>query len=815
MMSTLLQDLRYGLRMLLKKPGFTVVAIITLALGIGANTAIFSVVNAVLIKPLPYKEPERLIWWWEQQPQLAQAPLSPGDLADFQAQNQTFEQVAGIRDTLLTLTGNGAPEPLRGEIVSANYFAMLGVPPILGRALQADDGQKGAPRVAVLSHTLWQRRFGGDANVIGQSLRISGEDVTVVGVMPASFNAPTERAEIWVNPHATIPDFLFTDRNEQRLQSHGSHFLKAIGRLKPGVTREQAQADIDAIFDHIHQQYTYTANHFIRLVPLHERITGQMRSALLLVFGAVGLVLLIACANVANLMLARATGRSREMAIRAALGASRWRTIRQLFTESLLIAVIGGAVGVLLAVWGVDLLVSLSPTDTPRLNEIGLDWRVLGFTLVATLLTGILFGLAPVLFASRIDINQTLKEGARSVSAGTARHRLRSGLVVAEIALALVVMIAAGLLVRSFIRLQSVDPGFNPDHLLTMYVGLLDPKYEQPGARLRFIKELVPKLKALPGVEAVAFGNDFPIAGTDSSSNPTVEGRAPAQENEELLAGMHPVSAGYFDALGIRMIKGRDFNERDNDSAPPVAIINETMARTLWPDQDPLGKHFTFDSPKSPNFRWTEVIGVVADVKHDGLNAASGMHAYLSNLQQTWPFHTIALRSRLDNAALLAGVQQTIQSLDPDQPVFDVRPMSAIMSEAVAERRLTLALSSLFAVVALLLAGVGIYGVIAYSVTQRTHEIGLRLALGAQQANILGLVLKQGAGLALTGVAVGVAGAFAVTRLMASLLFEVSATDPLTFIAIAVLIIFVALLACYIPARRATRVDPMVALRYE
>jgi putative ABC transport system permease protein len=814
-MNTLLQDLRYGMRMLIKKPGFTVVAILTLALGIGANTAIFSVVNAVLIKPLPYKESERLIWFWEQQPQLAQAPLAPGDFADFQAQNQTFEQVAGIRDTLLTLTGDGPPEPLRGEIVSANYFAMLGVPPLMGRALQADDGQKGAPRVAVLSQPFWQRRFGGDRNVIGQSLRISGEDVTVVGVMPAGFNAPTERAEIWVNPHATVPDFLFTERNEQWLQSHGSHFLKVIGRLKPGVTRQQAQADIDAIFDHIHQQYPFTANHLIHLVPLHERITGQMRSALLIVFGAVGLVLLIACANVANLLLARAMGRSREMAIRTALGASRWRTIRQLLTESLLIALMGGAVGVLLAVWGVDLLVSLSPTDTPRLNEISLDWRVLGFTLIASLLTGILFGFAPVLFTSRIDINQTLKEGARGVSTGGARHRLRNGLVMAEIALALVVMVGAGLLVRSFVRLQSVDPGFNPDHLLTMRIGLMDPRYFKPGAPLQFVKEIVPKLEALPGVEAVAFGNDLPIAGTDSSSNPTVEGRAPAQENEELLVGMHPVSADYFDGLGIRLIKGRDFNERDNENAPPVGIINETMARTLWPDQDPLGKHFTFDSPKSPNFRWTEVIGVVADVKHDGLNAESGMHAYLSNLQMTWPFHTIALRSHLDDAALLAAVQQTIQSIDPNQPVFDVKPMSAIMSESVAERRLTLALSSLFAVVALLLAGIGIYGVIAYSVTQRVHEIGLRLALGAQPANILGLVLKQGARLALAGVAVGVGGALAVTRLMQSLLFQVSATDPLTFIAIALLIIFVALLACYIPARRATKVDPMVALRYE
>jgi putative ABC transport system permease protein len=814
-MNTFLQDLRYGARVLWNRPGFTVIAVLTLALGIGANTAIFSVVNAVLLKPLKYKEPDRLIWWWEQQPQLAQAPFSPGDFADFQAQNQTFEEVAAIRGTLLTLTGDGAPDPLRGEIVSANYFAMLGVGPALGRVLQADDGQKGAPRVAVLSHQLWQRRFGGDAKVIGQSLRISGEDVTVVGVMPADFNSPTERAEIWVNPHASVPDFLFTDRNEQRMQSHGMHFLKVIGRLKPGVTRAQAQADIDAIFDHIHQQYPMTANHTVRLVPLHERITGQLRAALLIVFGAVGLVLLIACANVANLMLARATGRSREMAIRAALGASRWRTIRQLFTESLLIAVIGGAVGVLLAVWGLRLLISLSPAETPRLDEIGLDLPVLAFTLAASLLTGILFGFAPALFASRIDINETLKEGSRGVSGGGARHRLRNGLVMAEIALALVVLIGAGLLIRSFVRLQAVEPGFRPDHLLTMWIGLIDPRYEKPGARLQFLKALTPKLQAIPGVETVAVSNDLPIAGTDSSSNPTIEGHAPTQENEEPLVGMHTVSAGYFEAMGIHLLKGRPLTERDDEKAPPVAVINETMARTFWPGEDPIGKHFSFDSPKEPNFQWTEVVGLVADVKHDGLNVESGMHAYLPSLQMAWPFQTIALRSQADEAALVAEVRQVIQSLDPNEPVFDVKPMSAIMREAVAERRLTLALSSLFALVALLLAGIGVYGVIAYSVTQRTHEIGLRLALGAQTTDILRLVLKHGALLATTGVGLGVAGAFAVTRLMKSLLFEVSVTDPLTFIGIAVLIILVALVACYVPARRAMKIDPMVALRYE
>lgn len=812
-MQTFWQDLRYGLRMLRKNPGFALIAVVTLALGIGANTAIFSVVNSVLFRPLPYKQPERLVWWWEVQPQLAQAPFSAADFRDLESQNQTFEQVAAIRDSLLTLTGDGQPEQLRSAIVSANYFAMLGVEAKQGRVFQPDDGKRGAARVAIVSHQLWQGHFKSDPNLVGKSLRLSGEEATVVGVMPASFKPPLSRTEIWVNPRMTVPDFLMTFRDERFVENRGSHYLKVIGRLKSGVTYEQAQTDLATIFNRIHQQFPITANHNINLVPLHTRIAGELRPTLLILLGAVGLVLLIACANVANLTLARATARGREIAIRVALGAGRWRVVRQMLTESLLVAVIGGVAGWMLAVWGVDLLVSLSPADTPRLNEIGIDRWVFGFTLAVTLATGILFGLVPALIASRFGVNETLKEGARSVSSG--RNRIRGALVVAEVALAVVVLVGAGLLVKSFVRLQSVEPGFRPDNLMTMWLAMLDTKYEREDARRQFIKQLVPKLEAIPGVQAVAIGCDLPIQGTDTSTTPTIEGRPPAQPGEEVLIGLHPVNAGYFNALGIRLAGGRVFNERDDENAPPVTIINETMAKKLWPGEDPTGKHLTFGSPNAPGFRWTEVVGVVADVKHDGLQVASGMHAYQSQLQSVWPFQTIALRSSLEPTSLLASVRQTIQSIDPNQPIFDVKSMGAIMGESLAARRLILMLFSLFAVVALLLSAVGIYGVIAYSVTQRTHEIGIRVALGAQRADVLRLVLKQGMALAVVGVAIGVAGAFAATRLMKTLLFEVRANDPLTFGLIALALIAVALLACYIPARRAMKVDPMIALRYE
>jgi putative ABC transport system permease protein len=808
-METLWNDLRYAVRMMFKNRGFTVVAIVTLALGIGANTAIFSVVNAVLLRPLPYKDSNRLVWFWENQPDFRHSNLSPADFLDFQAQNHAFEDITAYRRMDFTLTGDREPEQIHGLIVSANYFSLLGVEPEAGRVFQQQDGRAGATRVAVVSHGLWQRRFAGDPNLIGKPLTLSGQIVTVVGVAQAG--SETERAELWLNPRNVVPDILLNiDRDPATLR--GSHYLYAIGRLKPGVTLPQAQEEMSALSARLQEQYPATnAGHTIELVSLLDRTVGELRPALLVLLGAVGLVLLIACANVANLMLARATARHKEISLRTALGASRWRVIRQLLTESVALAGLGGACGWLLAVWGVDLLVAISPETIPRLHEIAVDRQVLGFTLLVSLATGIVFGLAPALMASRPDLNEALKEGGRSLTAGASRGRMRGALVVGEVALALLVLVGAGLLVRSFVRLRSVDPGFQPANLLTMRLFLTDAKYARAGPRLSFLKELTLRLEALPGVQGVGISDDLPIEGTDSSTGLTVEGRESAQ-GEQLKAGIHVVNPRYFEAMGIPLLKGRSFTERDTIETPTVLVINETTSRRLWPGEEAIGKRV---KPGDPNGEWAEVVGIVRDVKHNGLHAEPAMDAYASHLQQPWPWMTVALRSTVDPASLEAAVRREVQAIDPNKAIANVKTMDKLIEESVGERRLALVLFGLFAVVALLLAAVGIYGVMAYGVTQRTHEIGIRVALGAQPRDVLRLVVGSGMTMALSGVALGIAAAYGLTRLMASLLFEVSTTDPATFVVIALVLSCVALLACYIPARRATKVDPMVALRHE
>lgn len=808
-METIWQDLRYGVRMMFKNPGFTVVAIVTLALGIGANTAIFTVVNAVLLRPLPYEDSNRLVWFWENQPDFPRGNLSPADFLDYQAQSGAFEQIAAYRQMDFTLTGDRQPEQIRGLIVSANYFSLLGIAPAVGRVFEPDDGRAGAQRVAVVSHGFWQRRFAADPNLIGKALTLSGQTVTIVGVAPPELK--TERAEIWLNPRNVVPDVLLNiARDPATLRA--SRYLRAIGRLKPGVTLPQAQEEMNAVSARLQEQYPATnAGHSIELVSLLDKTVGDLRPALLVLLGAVGLVLLIACANVANLMLARATARHKEMALRAALGASRWRVIRQLLSESLLLSALGGACGWLLAVWGVDLLVAISPESIPRLHEIGVDRQVLGFTLLISLATGIIFGLAPALIASRPDLNEALKEGGRSGTAGASRGRMRGALVVGEVALALVVLVGAGLLVRSFVRLHAVDPGFQPANLLTMRLFLTDAKYAASQPRLSFLKELTARLESLPGVQGVGISDDLPIEGTDSSMDVFVEGREPAP-GERLMTGVHVVNPRYFEAMGIPLLTGRVFTEWDTLEAPQVLVVNETMSRRLWPGEEVVGKRVKLGDP---NGGWTQIVGVVKDVKHNGLNAEPAMDAYAPHLQVPWPWMTIALRSNLDPTSLEAAVRREVQAIDPDKAVASVKTMDQLIGESVGERRLSLVLFGLFAVVALLLSAVGIYGVMAYGVTQRTHEIGIRIAVGAQPRDVVKLVVGRGMTLALTGVAIGVGAAYGLTRLMASLLFEISTTDPATFVVIALILVGVALLACYIPALRATKVDPMVALRHE
>ncbi|HZS07528.1 MAG TPA: ABC transporter permease [Blastocatellia bacterium] len=805
-MQTLLQDLRYGARMLAKKPGFTLIAVFTLALGIGANTAIFSVVNAVLLRPLPYKDPQRLVWVWEVQAKSNQAMFSPAEFLDYQAQNQSFSGMAAYRLMPVTLTGTGEPEQLDGLIVTANYFSLLGVPAERGRVFQPEDGRPGAPLVAVISHDFWQKRFGGDPNLIGRALVIGGEPVTVVGVMPPGFQDNSR--QIWLNPRQVVPDWIRNSQVDSRTIRH-TGYLRVLARLKPDVTPEHAQADLDTIAARLEQQYPRPIGHGARLVSMHEQVVGNVRPALLILLGAVGLVLAVACANVTSLMLARATARSKEIAIRTAIGAGRWRIVRQLLLESILLAAAGGAVGFLLAVWGVELLVALSPPEIPRLGEIGLDYQVLAFTLLVSVLTGLASGLAPALAASKSDLNMALKEGARNATAGAGR--LRQSLVVTEVALALVVLIGAGLLLNSFTRLLAVRPGFNPQQLLTMWIGLTDERYSRSADKKRLVSELNARLEAIPGVQGVGICDDLPIAGTDSMTRLSAEGRATSSPEELLSVGLHVINPRYFDALGARLIKGRSFTERDAAGAPSVFIINETLARRYWPNEDPLGKRIRYN----PDDPWGEVVGVVEDVRHDGLHLAAGPHLYEPYQQNAWPFLAIAVRSPLDQGALLAAVRREVQALDPNLPVSGVRTMEEVMAQSLATRRLVLTLFSLFAVVALVLAAVGLYGVLAWSVTERTRELGIRIALGANRRDVLRLIVGQGMKLVLLGIVIGLVVALALNRLIEKLLFGVSATDPLTFAAIASLLTAVALAACYLPARRATKVDPMVALRYE
>jgi len=805
------QDLRYGARMLLKQPGFTLIAALTLALGIGANTTIFSVVNAVLLRPLNYKDPERLVWVWGTLPKFNEANHSPAEFLALQTQQTVFSDITAYRNTAFTVAVGAQPQQVGGLIASANYFSLLGVSAARGRTFQPEDGRPGAPRVAVASHDFWQRRFGGDPNLLGKMLAINGESVIVVGIMPPGLPplAPGQSPELWLNPRQGVPEVEMNFRGDVRMLRE-QHTLRILARLKPGVSLTQAQAELDAIMGRLAQQYPDQMGHGARVVSLPELFVGDVRQTLLLLLGAVGLVLLIACANVTNLLLARGARRYREFAIRAAVGASRFSLLRQLLVESSLLAGVGALAGWLLAAWGLKLILAMIPRGVLNSPEIRLDSRVFLFTLAMSLATSVIFGLSPALLAANNDLLPSLKESARGASTGAGGARLRQTLVVAEVAMAVVVMIGAGLLVRSFERLTAVRPGFDANNLLTLWVSLTGEGYSTEAANLRFIKDLTARLEAAPGVQSLAISNDFPIQGANSHSFPEIEGRGAALDQKPLV-GHHAVNPRYFEAMGVRLLKGRVFTERDDADAPRVVIINEALAARVWPNEEALGKRLRFDSSEP----WSEVVGVVANVKHDGLLFADSPHCYSPHLQRPWPFLAVAVRSKLDQAALVSSIRRAVQQIDPNMPIAAIQTMREKMKGALATRRLTLALFSLFAVVALLLAAIGLYGVMSYSVAQRLQESGIRLALGAQTSDVLRLFVIQGMKPALVGLGIGLAAAFGLTRLMASLLFGVSSTDTLTYAACALLLICVALLACYFPARRATKVDPLVALRRE
>jgi len=818
-----LQDLRYGARMLWKSPVVTLVAVAALALGIGANTAIFSVVNTVLLRPLPFAEADRLVMVWDTHPFALKLgydyiPSSNGTFADFRQQSESFEQMAALDTWTVNLTGRNEPERIEGTQVSSSLFPLLRARPLLGRAFTPEEEKPGAARVVVMSHGLWQRRFGGDANILGQTVTLDGEKYEVVGVMPPDFTFPQNSGLPAFFPFAQKTD-LWTPwvLTEEQRQNRGSHHIAVIGRLKPGRTLQQAQAELGTIASRLEQQYPDDLKDFgVSVMPLHEQVIGKSRVAILVLLCVVAFVLLIACANVANLLLARAAARQKEVAIRTALGASRGRVIRQLLTESVLLSFIGGALGVLLAMWGVDLLIALSPGDIPRTGEIGIDARVLGFTFGVSLLTGLVFGLAPALQASKQDLHEALKEGGRGGTTGPRRARVRSILIVFEVALALVLLVGAGLLVRSFFKLRNVSPGFDPENVLTLNVPLPGTRYKDGAQASAFYQRLIERLKALPGVEAVGAVSQLPLTGAEEIDGFDIEGRpGPASGADVQTADFRVVSTDYFRAMKIPLVSGRYFTEQDTAGAPGVIIIDETLARRFFPNEDPLGKRI--NEGGSPNrLGFLTIVGVVAGIKHSSLDAEPKPAMYVSYLQSHWLDMTLTVRAGGGGAEnLAAAVRREVWALDKDQPVAGVQTLESLFAKAVAPQRFQMMLVGLFAAVALLLSVVGIYGVMAYAVTQRTHEIGIRMALGAQRGDVFKLLMSQGMAQALIGVAIGLAGAFALTRLMSSLLFGVSATDPLTFAGVSLLLSSVALLACYVPARRATKVDPMVALRYE
>jgi putative ABC transport system permease protein len=808
MIANFWQDLRYGARMLLKRPGVTLTAVLTLGLGIGANTAIFSVVDTVVLRPLPYREPRQLVRVWGIQSKRDRSVFSPGEFLDYQSQSRSFTEMAAYNPMSLTLTGGGEPEALNGLIVSANYFSTLGAQVARGRAFQAEDGRVGAQRVAVLSHSFWRRRFGANPNAIGNVMTINGESCVVVGVMPPGFQE--DAFQVWLNPRQVVPDWIFNSHDDLLSMRH-TGYLNAIARLKPNVTVPQAQSDLDGVAARLQQQNAGAAGRGASVQSLQEQEVGNVRPTLLLLLGAVLLILLIACANVAGLLLAQATGRHKEIAVRAALGASRPRIARQLLIESVLLAALGGAGGWLLSIWVVRLIVRSSLAEIPRLSQVGLDYRVLLFTLGVTLATGVAFGLAPALSASTPDLNSALKQGSRNATTGSGRNRLRQGLVVAEVALALVVLIGAGLLLNSFARLIAVKPGFDPRNLYTMKVSLSDGRYSKNSEKKRFVRELNERLDATPGVTGVAICDDLPIAGTNSTTSVKEKDRVFAAGAAALPVGLHVINPRYFDGLGTRLVKGRVFDARDAAGAPSVFIVNESMARRLWPGEEPLGKHIRYNSSDP----WGTVVGVVEDVKYDGLNLESGLHLFEPYQQNAWPGLTVAVRSPMEPSALLAAVQRAVHSIDPNMPISKLGTMDEVMAQSLATRRLALILFGSFACLALLLAAVGVYGVLAASVSQRTQEMGVRIAVGAKARDIFQLIVGQGMKLVMTGILIGLAGAFALNRVIKTLLFGVSATDPLTYAAIALLLTAVALLACWIPARRATKVDPLTALRWE
>jgi len=812
-MDTILRDLRYSLRTLLKSPSFTAVAVLSIALGIGANTAVFSVINAVLLKSLPFKDPDTLMLVWgdtvNEHSLSGRNQVSATDVADFRSQNKDFEDVAAYESWNAIMSGDGEAERIPATQVGDGFFKIMKGQPILGRVFTPEEQVDGKDFAIVLGFGLWQRRFGGDPNVVGRTVSLSNQSYTVVGVMGADFHPLPSTL---VSPEGQF--YRPVGENYDDTQRDSRH-LRGIARLKPGVSVAQAQADMTIIAQRLEREHPLTnKGRGANVISITDDTVGGLRRALLVVFGAVIFVLLVACANVANLLLARSSARQKEITIRSAIGAGRGQLIKQFLIESVVLSFLGGALGLLLAVWGVSVIERVGAKINPVFNGFRIDLRVLAFTLIASLLTGLIFGLAPALQMSRPNLAESLKEGGRSLSASAVRNRLRGTLVVAEIAMTLVLLVAAGLLMRTMMQLSHVDKGFNSQNLLTMNLGLPNLKYPKPENVISFYKEAGKRIAALPGVRAVGATSVLPFSANFDGRGLAVEDH-PTARGEEISVDLYIASPGYLRAMEIPLLKGRAITEQDTADSMKVALINQTMADRLWANDEPLGKRIKFPGNEKNPQPWRTIVGVVSDVSQYALDRRAPMQIYLPHEQNPTRFTTIVVKTEGDPAPLVTAVRNEILAIDKDQPVFQAATLDQLLSDSVLLRRFFMLLLIVFASLALILASVGIYGVMSYAVTQRTQEIGIRMALGAGTVDVLRLVLGNGMRLALVGVGMGLAGALALTRLMAALLFEVKPTDVLTFSSVSLSVIAVALLACYIPARRATKVDPMVALRYE
>jgi putative ABC transport system permease protein len=806
-MNQLLQDLRYGFRMLLKSPGFTAVALLATTLGIGANTTTFSALDATLFHPFAFPNQERLVMLWESNPELGfrRGSVSPANATDWREQNQTLDQVVATTGRDFDLTERDEPERFRGYAVSARFFDALGVSALHGRTFTSDEEQAGHQPVVVLKHSLWQRRFGADPNIVNQSIRLNGYSFTVIGVMPADFNFPFNGGELWT-------PLVFEPKD---LTYRGSHYLQVIGLLKPGVTKGQAGEDLSAIAARAAEQFPETnAGRGVNVVSMTEDATRGVRMYASIMLAAVGFLLLIACANVANLLLVRGASRQKEIAIRLAMGASRWRLIRQLLTESLMLSLAGGALGLLVSVWGIEGLARAIPDDfskfIPGWHNLAMNRTAFVFTLIVSLITGLLFGLLPAFQSTKTNFNEALKEGGKGSSGKASHNRARNALVIAEVALSLVLLIGAGLMVRSFIELLHSDFGVDPANVLTMEVSLRGEKYDRNEVLVGTYNQLLSRIEALPGVTRVGASGVLPLAGFDNSHHIERIGQTVFPKGKQPVVNFSPVTPGYLAAIGTRLVNGRNFTEQDAGDAPRVALVNETFVRRFLPDQDAIGQSLDVAGGKP-----MEIIGVTADVINEDFDVVREAQILAPFRQAAWGGMYLIIRAGSDTSQLTSAVRGEVSALDKTVPVYNVKPMEQIIDERLSPKRLATFMMAGFAVIALVLAGVGLYAVMSYAVSQRTHEIGVRMALGAQPSDIIKLVITQGLTLTLTGLVIGLGGAYAMTRALAQVLYGVTSTDPMTFVGISLLLGGVAMLACYIPTRRATKVDPMVALRYE